>query len=216
MKKLLKLCLLIVILMTTSCNQDSIIETLTDSKKASKSTVDVYNVINGTLVGTSTLHRNKNGITVNFKTTDLTPGYAYTLWWVIWNKPQNCIGYPAPCGDLDFAIADQVEVEVLYATGHVVGNSGIGNFSAHINENDDTGSVNALFGLPLFGGLNDAETAEVHMVLRSHGPAVPGLVNEQIGGYLGGCTTFFPPFTEIPDEVGECGDFEASIHQPVN
>ena len=54
------------------------------------------------------------------------------------------------------------------------------------------------------------------MVLRSHGPAIPGEVNEQISGYLGGCTTFFPPFTEIPDEVGECGDFEFAIHSPVN
>ena len=54
------------------------------------------------------------------------------------------------------------------------------------------------------------------MVLRSHGPAVPGIIKEQIGSYEGGCTTNFPAFTEIPDEVGECGDYEVAIFSPVN
>jgi len=213
MKNLLKIFTVFLILVSTSCTQEGLIDSPIESKKASKSTVDVFNVVNGTMVGTSTLHRNKNGITVNFKTTDLTPGYAYTLWWVIWNNPQECEGYPGACAESDFAIADLVEVEVLYAAGHVVGGSGTGKFSGHLNENDASESINYLFPIDSNGGLHDAETAEVHLVLRSHGPAIPGMVNEQIGSYLGGCSTFFDAFTEIPDDVGECGDFEAAIHQ---
>ncbi|MGM0458521.1 MAG: hypothetical protein ACQERO_04185, partial [Bacteroidota bacterium] len=72
-----------------------------------------------------------------------------------------------------------------------------------------------LFGLPSFGGLQDADAAEIHAVLRSHGPKVPGLVNEQINSYKGGCEVNFPAFTEIPDEVGECGDIIAAIHAPL-
>ena len=219
MKNLMNLCLSVFILMTISCNQDSIIDTEIESKKANKSTVDVINPILGEVTGTSTLHRTNNGITVNYKTTGLTPGYAYTLWIVIWNSPENC-ATPNQCNDGDFTIADQVEVEVLYGGGHVVGNNGKGNFSARLNEDDVSGSINDLFGLPPAGGLQSGNTlgAEVHFVLRSHGPKIPGMVNEQIGGYLGGCTDPFAiaPFTEIPDAAGECGDIEFAIHAPVN
>jgi len=115
----------------------------------------------------------------------------------------------------DFANAGQVEVQLLYATGSVAGNNGKGNFSAHLKENDDNGSVHELFGLPNFGGLQDAQTAEIHGVLRSHGPKIPGQVHEQINSYEGGCVVNFPPFTEIPDEAGECGDIFAAIHPPL-
>lgn len=186
------------------------------AKSTVKETVDIFDFVNGGVVGSSTLHRNSNGLTVNFKATDLIPGHTYTIWWVIWNFPENCAD-PGACMDGDFGDPD-VQVEVMYAGGHVAGGSGKGNFSAHLNENDASGTINPLFFLPSYGGLQDALTAEVHVVLRSHGPKVPGIVNEQIGSYLGGCPTDFPygfpPFTEIPDEVGECGDIYASIHQP--
>jgi hypothetical protein len=61
---------------------------------------------------------------------------------------------------------------------------------------------------------SDVDIAELHFVLRSHGPAIPGLVNEQINSYEGGCTTFFDPFTKIPMNKGECGDFLFSIFAP--
>ncbi|MEN8125994.1 MAG: hypothetical protein ABFR32_12800 [Bacteroidota bacterium] len=195
--------------------QNDEIDNIAQSKSVnSKNTVPAFSPIVGLDPnGTSTLHRNENGITVNFKTDGLTPGYAYTLWWVIWNNPENCT-VPGACTDADFANADLVNVEVLFAAGHVVGNNGIGNFSAHLNLNDDSESINALFGLPSAGGLLNAQKAEVHLVLRSHGPKIPGMVNEQINSYVGGCDDpfAFPPFTEIPDENGECGDIIAAIH----
>lgn len=184
--------------------------------KASKASAEIIDGVNGGVVGISTLHRNANGITLNFKCTGLMPGHAYTIWWVVWNSPENCAAYPEPCDEPDFENAEAVQVEVLAATGHVVGANGIGNFSAHLKENDSNGTVNPLFGLPEFGGLHNAESAEIHPVLRSHGPAIPGMVNEQISTYEGGCTDPFAflPFSEIPDEEGECGDIYFAIHQP--
>lgn len=186
-----------------------------DAKTNTKSTADIFNGVTGEIIGESTLNRNGNGITVNFKANKLDPGYAYTLWWVVWNNPENCF-VPGACVEADFANADDVKVELLYAAGSVVGNNGKGNFSAHLKVGDATGSVNVdIFGLPSYGGLLDAHKAEIHAVLRSHGPKVSGLVGEQINSYEGGCVTNFAPFIEIPDEPGECGDIIAAIHAPL-
>jgi len=223
MKNVIKLFSVVMLMALVSCSTEPItspVETIDLSDRQNdKSTVDVINPILGEVTGESTLHRSKNGITVNYKTTGLEPGYAYTIWWVIWNNPEYC-EIPGECADSDFALADKVGVEVLYAGGHVVGNSGKGNFSGHLGVDDDSESINALFGLPPAGGLLSGNTfsAEVHLVLRSHGPAIPGLVNEQINSYEGGCTDpfAFAPFTEIPDAIGECGDIEFAIHPPAN
>ena len=179
-------------------------------QSATSQTATVINAITGQETGQAKLVRNNNGITMQFEANDLVPGYTYTIWWVIWNKPEECAG--SPCSDADFALP--VDVEVMYAAGHVVGGSGKGKFSGHLKVGDDSESINDLFGLPLVGGLQNARTSEVHLVLRSHGPKLPGLVNEQISSYLGGCSIFLLPFSEIPDEPGECGDTEFAIFLP--
>lgn len=219
MKTIIKFLFTLLILFAFSCSQESTIDPLpadldgVSAKASSKQTAPIGG-LDG-ITGTSTLHRNKNGITVNFKAEDLYPG-AYTIWWVIWNNPEDC-GTPFACADSDFGF---VEVEVLYAGGNVVGNNGKGNISAHLNAGDVSGSINDLFGLPAAGGLQAGNTfdAEVHIVLRTHGPKVPGLVNEQISSYAGGCDTPFliPPFTAYPDEIGQCADIAAAIFAPVN
>ena len=214
MKTKLKIGIALLVMVAFSCSKESVLDELQSVKASTnmKSSTDIFNAVTGDVIGTSTLHRNSKGMTVNFKTEGLMPGHAYTLWWVIWNKPENCI-VPGACSEADFANALNVEVQLLYATGHVAGNNGKGNFSAHINENNDNGSIHELFGLPNFGGLQNAQTAEVHAVLRSHGPKIPGQVSSQIGSYEGGCTVFLPAFTEIPDEVGECGDIISALHR---
>lgn len=214
MKTIMKLLFVLLLFVGASCSDepDEAEFTTVNASANTKSSTAVFNTITGDIIGTSILHRNSNGVTVNFKTTDLMPGHAYTLWWVVWNKPENCI-VPGECTEADFANALDVEVQLLYAAGNVAGNNGKGNFSAHLNENDDTGSIHELFGLPNFGGLQNAETAEIHAVLRSHGPKIPGQVSEQISSYEGGCTVFLPPFTQIPVEEGECGDIIAALHR---
>ena len=60
-----------------------------------------------------------------------------------------------------------------------------------------------------------ALSAEVHLVLRSHGPAIPGQTVEQTSTYNGGCTYDLGAFTgDIPDTMGECGDLLAAVHHP--
>ena len=190
MKTSIKFFFTLLILFAFSCSQEATQDPLPAdleavSAKASSKQMALVGGLDGVnglpITGTSTLHRNKNGITVNFKAENLYPG-AYTIWWVIWNYPQECDA-PGACIDEDFGIAGDVGVEVMYAAGHVVGNNGKGNFSAHLNADDDSGSINDdFFGLPEFGGLKAGNTfsSEVHVVLRTHGPKVPGLVNEQI------------------------------------
>lgn len=180
-----------------------------EERGANTQTSPVINV-NNEVVGEATLIRQKNGITAHYESTDLIKDHAYTLWWVIWNKPENCNA--TPCEDPDFA--NPVEAEVMYATGKVAGGSGKEKFSAHLKVGNDSGSINDIFGLPPAGGLQDVETAEVHLVIRSHGPKIPGEVHNQIQTYGGGCQTELQPFTEIPDEVGECADIEYAVFLP--
>lgn len=223
MKNTIKLSLVAMLMFSMSCSNEPFTDVINDAQnvdlfsRTHTSTVDAINPILGVVTGTSTLHRSKNGITVNYKSTGLTPGYAYTMWWVIWNNPQEC-GIPGECIDSDFGNAEAVGVDVLFAAGHVVGKSGVGNFSGRLNTDDDSKSINEPFGLPPAGGLHSGNTysAEVHLVLRSHGPAIPEMVNEQISSVGGGCEIELGTFIEIPDEVGECGDIEFAIHSPVN
>jgi len=182
---------------------------------------DVFNPILGQNTGKSTLIRVNRGVFVRYRSNKLIPGHAYTLWWVIWNKPGECLT-PNGCGDpedVDF-LNPATEVDVLFAgSGRVIGNNGKGTFYGRLRAGNDSESVNDLMGIPAAGGIQKGNTfgAEVHLVLRSHGPAIPGMVQEQISGYTGGCTDPFAflPFSEIPDEVGECGDIEWSLHAPV-
>jgi len=210
MKKLFfVLALVIFIFIPNSCSDDD----NNNGFKSTTSTVDILDLSFTNVMGKSTLVRNEDNIKVTFKTSDLTPGYVYTIWWVIWNKPENCT-VPGACSDADFAIADLVEVEVLAGSGLEADATGAATFTATLNANDITGSYNVPFGLPAAGGLQDTQHAEVHIVLRSHGPKIPGQFNEQLTTYEGGCTTFFDPFTEVPDAEGECGDIQAAVHPP--
>lgn len=228
MKTIIKFLFTFLILIAFSCTQETTLDSLPDdleignlngvsAKASTKQTAAIGGL--GGITGTSTLHRNKNGITANFKATGLHPG-AYTIWWVIWNNPQQC-ATPGECNDGDFATPVEVGVEVMYAGGHVVGQNGKGNFSAHLNAGDDTPeSMNTAFGFPSVGGLAIGNTfdSEIHIVLRTHGPAVPRVVNEQISSYRGGCDNpfLYDPFTVYPNVIGECADIAAAVFAPVN
>ncbi len=130
----------------------------------------------------STLHRNAEGISINFKTKNLIPGNAYTLWFVIFGDA------PGP------------PVLVTHAAGHVIGGSGNGNFSAHL-------STSEVFTNPL--------TAEVHLALRTHGPAQPGMIPDQIHTIDGGCTGGFPSGPALypdSDVIGYCANVQVAMH----
>lgn len=79
---------------------------------------------------TAQLKRTKSGAAYSFRTTGLEKGHVVTMWWVIFNNPEEC------------------EITTFHP---------------------------AFVGSP---GLLDARGAEIHLVLRRHGPAIPGMIDE--------------------------------------
>lgn len=201
MKNPVKFLWLVIIMVLFSCSSEPIIESETSLQSvaskaaANKSTVPVEDNMHIEIPGTSsTLHRNKNGITVNFKTDGLIPGNAYTMWFVVFGDE------PGPPSS-------------THAAGHIVGGSGKGNFSGHISVGDifDHPNIMTVFNNPL--------TAEVHVVLRTHGPAQPGMIPDQIQTIDGGCTSGFPSGPTLhpdSDEVGYCANIQVAIHPSVD
>lgn len=172
----------------------------------------------GTRIGTSHLIRTRWGVHGTFRTSELPSREALTLWWVVFNNPQGCSD---PCGEDDiFVNGDPTEglnaagiaaadIVAAYADGVVGNKNGRAFMSAWLSQG-------ALVSEIIFGvgpTLKDAHAAEVHLVARSHGPAIPGMIKVQTGSYAGGCEVFLNP-PEVPDAEGECADIHFAVHLP--
>jgi hypothetical protein len=151
------------------------------------------------------LVRNDNGVGVTVHTTGLTPGTADTVWWVFFNNPAACLHgmFGARCGLGDVLTNPASLPSVQFAAGHVIGGGGVGNYGAYFSAGAAPDCAG--FGLPC-DGLLDARTADVHVVIRTHGEAIPGLVDEQISSFNGGCLAGEP-------NVGQCHNVQASVHE---
>ena len=181
----------------------------------------------GGSVGTATLVRTNSGVSMTIKSSVeggmiefppianvfdgvFMPGDAATNWFIVFNNPGNCSG--GECGENDILDSlvggdpNNVMVDVIFATGHVAGSKW--RAAAHLNEGDISGSINPLFGAAAIG-LIDAMAAEVHLVVRSHGPASlmgPGEVAAAISEVFGACDLFGGPNT--------CGDAQFAEFAP--
>jgi hypothetical protein len=109
----------------------------------------------GAVVGTSTLTRTESGIAFTLETSELEPGHAITIWWMVANPDSG--------------------VAVLYAAGHVVGGTGTATFSGYLAEADTGGWV-----MGDDEALEDALTATVSLVVRDHGPGRADILDDQI------------------------------------
>lgn len=174
--------------------------------------VDDPQLPKGTQVGNTLLVRTRQGIFYALRATDLTPGHVITVWAVVFNQPENCAQYPEACKGSDLSTPD-VLGDAVYTSGGVVRENGTIRLRAFLREGDASGSmaheVSTAFPPT---GLLDLEDAEVHLVIRDHGPAIPGKVYEQRSSFTGGCATSFPPFSAFPKNQGECGNTFAAIH----
>ncbi len=161
---------------------------------ASISTAPVVNLSDLTPVAgaSSKIVRNDNGVTVSVSTT-VDPG-TYTMWMLLWNDPSLCVGN----GDL-VCFPPMIDPPdcVLFTTGHVVGNNGTLNYSGHRRVFDNSGAI----GPPCASGLTNPQGAAIHLIIRSHGPILPGQVKLQIGTVGGGC------------DVNACEDVQAAAHE---
>lgn len=169
-----------------------------------------FSLVNGSSVK---LTRMEDEIWLRINAAGLLPG-AYSNWWVIFNHPEECSSNPCD-GPVDIPNPD-VGAAVLFATGAVVGEDGIGKFRAHLEEGVESGDIPAKTLVPNGGnGLTNAEGAEIHYILRYHGPAVegnPALLMKQIGTSNGGCmipnpaNPFQPPDSVVADRIFMCYD----------
>lgn len=183
---------------------------------ASRDVATVSTFADLTPVGSSRLVRNDNGLSVSLATSGLASGSTATLWIVVFNLPENC---SAPgCGEDDL-FDPSAMVDVMYTAGTVIGGSGKATLAGHRAEGDNSGSLFGALGLPS-PGLIDARTAEVHFVVRSHGPKIPGMVDDMIHTFNGGCQNPGPPFPDpLPPELGApgpntCMDVQFAVHLP--
>lgn len=119
----------------------------------------------------STLQTSEQGAKMTLQTSELGSGHSVTVWWVIFNEPENCKnphdGFA--CGPADLPVFggdDSALTSVVYAAGHQIGRSGRGTFSGSLATGDTSG---ALFG----PGLVNPTTAEIHLVVRDHGELSP-------------------------------------------
>ena len=148
---------------------------------ASMSTNPVLSFSDDDMHGTSVMVRNPGGVTASLSAHSGVPsGDAVTMWFIVFNNPDNCTSSNLEepgvffCGENDvFNTPDPAEVAILYGVGHVVGNGGQVHLSASLQEGDNSGAET-------FGGfytsdtLQDAEAAEIHLIVRGHGPANHG------------------------------------------
>lgn len=128
---------------------------------------------------------------------------AVTLWWVVFNSPENCA--TSPCSGDDLAAADG---SVFYASGALVPANDRVRFVASLYETaadfSDIGPFTSIVGGP---GLVDALAAEIHIVVRTHGPAIAGQETEQI-------TLLLEPSCQQLGGPNECKNIQFAIHVP--
>lgn len=128
----------------------------------------------GDIEGESTLLRNNNGIQMRLNAGGLEPGDVATVWWVLFE-------------------GDEIR-SAFYGAGSVVGGSGKANFAAHLPEgrltvDPDFEANQLVMGEAEDAILGDARNEDVMLVLRTHGPRIPGLMSEMLKTHDAGCTS---------------------------
>ncbi len=122
--------------------------------------------------GSSTLVRTDAGIAFDIVAAGLRPNAPYTVWWVAFNPDNECIQADGAC-TCDVNSLRPGQDSVFYATGAMTDRLGTGVFAGRISY----GEVPDGFDQVPFGGVFGVgiePDAEIHFVLRGHGPALRG------------------------------------------
>ncbi|SNQ60301.1 hypothetical protein MNV_1740046 [Candidatus Methanoperedens nitroreducens] len=184
---------------------------LSASDFISISSSDVRTISDGSVIpgAGSKLIRTDEGVTMELHTSELPAKNAVTTWWVIFNKPENCTEGQAPlrCGEGDLGNPD-VQASVMFAAGSISSANGKATFGSHLSVGDTEGCQT---GLPCSQGLTDPKGADIHLIVRDHGPIIPDMLDEQISTFGGGCNNA-PPDTGKPGP-NTCEDLQFSAHE---
>ena len=146
--------------------------------------------------GGGMLVRDADGVFMTLNTAGLVPGTVATAWLAIFNTPAACATNPCTPADFTNPSAHGALVNI---GGRVIGADGSATFGGFRAVGDTTGierGTAAGLILPL--------TAEIHLVVRTHGPAILNdlnMLNLQLTTFNGGC----PPNT--------CTTIQSSVHQ---
>ncbi|HEV8427033.1 MAG TPA: hypothetical protein VGQ41_03915 [Pyrinomonadaceae bacterium] len=149
--------------------------------------------------GAVRLNRTRNEIWGSVHVTDLNPSSAFTIWAAIFNRPEECTTNPAGpvhCSAADLSpVPNPARASAFNVGAFVTGDDGTANVSFHIRSGAPPEGASVLFGE---GGINDNGVrpgfhagngfgAEVHVVIRAHGPIIPAAISAQLSQLNGGC-----------------------------
>lgn len=160
--------------------------------------------------GKSILTRTDTMVVATVEAANLVPGDAHTLWFVVFNNPEECSD---PCGEDDIFLPDgnlneegivAAQIAIGNATGNVAKSNGTAEFGGVLRRglNDDH---QVLFPAGFDGAsvlTADPDDAEVHVIVQSHGQARGG---NQLATQLTYVDSACTPL---------CGDIQFSVHTP--
>jgi len=149
---------------------------------------NVYRFADGSQVAGawSVLTTTDAGARMTLQTSELPAGHSVSVWWIIFNAPQNCThpegGLRCGPGDLPpFGGDDSAVTSIAYAAGHVIGGSGQATFAGRLATGDTKGAV--------FGpGLVNPTTADIHLLVRDQGEKDPGSESRSFSACNPTCT----------------------------
>jgi hypothetical protein len=156
----------------------------------------------------ATLLVREDGASATFTSSGLEPGTTVTLWWVVFNNPELCTQGTAPyrCGVPDLIAMggdEAIAGTMVYGGGDVIGSAGSVDFAAFLPADD---ASDVALGGP---GLVNTEGAEIHLVLRDHGPLIERIASQQLGTFGGGCNNM-PAGTGAPGPYA-CADVQFAV-----
>lgn len=155
---------------------------------------------------TATLLSTERGLFVDVDTRDLTEDNVYTLWIVTVNEPENCQETPCSMEDI-MERNEEAQIDVGYVGGAIAREDGSGSLSGY----QPTGELTQAW---YDAGLEDPMQAEVHLIVRDHGPVVEDLAETMINTFRGGCSDESLP-EELPETAREDGEAGPNTCQDV-
>lgn len=184
---------------------DNVIAQTPSSAHTSETTAYRFSDFSAVEGSYSQLIRGNGLVTMELTTGGLEPEAPYTTWWVIFNTPAGC---SAAC-DLDdlfnpdgtLNLNPNANISMLFADGAMTDADGNVNFNAVL-------PVGRALGELLAGpGLVDPRKAEIHIVVRAHGPLDPIRAYEQL--------STFEPHPILGGTCVLCEDVQVTIHLPI-
>lgn len=155
----------------------------------------------------SVMQRNRHGVSFSFRTTGLEPDTVYTMWVLVFNNPQFCIGTAdLGCSPMvgDFAADTPIAASLVWGAGGISDGWGQIRLESTVFEGEGGWP-----GFKAFGpGLLDSSKAEIHLVLRRHGSAA----ELETAGLLE--TALTTPGGCVGAPCGAAGDVQAAAHLP--